>query len=294
MLKQRIARTALPSLALCTAMVTALAMASPANGASGRSKPKEQITMAANPAALDIIPLPCFSGSFQATMTNTGPQAQFADMTLSAQKPITLSRDIFSSYLPAADPDQPVSTPVEVRAPRDTPPGSYDVLLAMNRQELRVPVRVQEPPAKGPGDNVALGEQAFASSAHGNFPVCGGVDGNKDHAQWGTRTGWNDATPTIFPDSYGVRFPTPQRIDQVELLTIDSAGSPATRYGVRDWDVQVLTDGQWQTVAQVRGNTSGLVTSQFAATTAEAVQVVIYASNDARYSRIMELDVRGA
>ncbi|MEU0569212.1 hypothetical protein ABZ297_28070 [Nonomuraea sp. NPDC005983] len=274
-------------------MVAALVMAPPANSASGPSKPKGQITMAANPAELDLIALPCFSGSFQATMTNTGQQAQFADMTLSAQEPITLSRDIFSSYLPAVDPDQPVSTPVEVRAPRDTPPGTYDVLLAMEKQTLRVPVRVQQPPAKGPGDNLALGEQAFASSTHGNFSVCGGVDGNKNHDQWDTHTGWNDATATVFPDNYGVRFPEPKRIDQVEVLTLDSAKSPAARFGLKDWDVQVLADGQWQTVAQVRGNTSGLATSRFAATTAEAVQIVIYASNDARYSRVMEMEVRG-
>ncbi|TDC79229.1 hypothetical protein E1283_03215 [Streptomyces hainanensis] len=274
---------------MCATVVATLAVSAPANGAGGRT----EITLSAEPGELDLIPLPCFPSTIQATMTNTGPEPRFADMTLTAEEPLSLSRDIFSSYLPATNPDQPVSATVEVRADRDTPPGTYDVLLEQGRQRLSVPVHVRQIPPKGPGDNLAWGEEAFASSTHGNFSVCGGVDGNTNQAQWDTHTGWNDGTPAVFPDTYGVRLPEERHVDEVETLTLDSASYPASRFGLRDWDVQVLDDGQWQTVAEVRGNTSGLVTTRFEPTTAEAVRLLIHNSNDARYSRVMELEVSG-
>ncbi|MBC9727847.1 hypothetical protein [Streptomyces sp. TRM68367] len=289
---QRVARTALT---LGAAVLATLLTSATANSAPGPDPQRtRQITLGAEPDRLDLVPLPCFPSVFQATMTNTGPGPVYADTLLSADAPLTLSRDIFSSYLPATDPDQPVGALVEVRAPRDTPPGTYDVRLELDRQRLRVPVSVQSAPSKGPGDNLALGEEAFASSTHGNFSVCGGVDGNTDHADWDTRTGWNDGTAAVFPDTYGVRLPEPRRIDEVKVLTLDRPAHPAARYGLRDWDVQALTDGRWTTVAEVRGNTSGLVTSRFRATTAEAVRIVVHASNDARYSRVMEIEVRGS
>jgi hypothetical protein len=55
--------------------------------------------------------------------------------------------------------------------------------------------------------------------------------------------------------------------------------------------VQVQVGGQWQTVAQVRGNVTGTVSSAFPPVAAEAVQVVALASNDGAYARIVELEV---
>ncbi|WP_049572189.1 hypothetical protein [Streptomyces sp. SBT349] len=278
-----------------TAVVAALVIAAPADGAAGRQDPHgsggASVGLAAEPGALDLVPLPCYPVTFQATMVNTGRQDVFADMTLTAPAPVALSRDLFSSYLPAEEPDQPVSAPVEVTAPRDTPPGTYDVRLAVDRERLTVPVHVRPVPEKGPGDNLALGEQAFASSTHGNFSVCGGVDGNPDSADWSTLTGWNDGTSRVFPDSYGVRLDQPRTVGEVTVHTLDSERNPAAGFGLRDWDVQVQRDGAWRTVAEVRGNTAGAVTSRFEETEAEAVQLVIHASNDGSYSRVVELEV---
>jgi hypothetical protein len=52
----------------------------------------------------------------------------------------------------------------------------------------------------------------------------------------------------------------------------------------------VQVGGQWQTVAEVRGNVVGTVSSTFTPVTAEAVQIVALASNDNSSSRIVELE----
>ncbi|RBM18579.1 hypothetical protein [Streptomyces sp. PT12] len=276
-----------------TAAVAALLVAAPSSGAPhAPGAPRATVALTAEPGAVELTPLPCSATAFQAVMANTGADDRFADMTIASPGQLALSRDIFSSYLPAAEPDQPVPAEIEVTAPRDTEPGTYDIRLKVERERLTVPVHVRPAPPKGPGDNLAIGEAAFASSTHGNFAVCGGVDGNADHADWSRATGWNDGTSRVFPDTYGVRLDRAHEVSEVSVLTLDSTANPAARFGIRDWDVQVMTDGTWHTVAEVRGNTRGLVTTAFPATEAEAVQLLIHASNDANYSRVMELEVR--
>jgi hypothetical protein len=228
------------------------------------------------------------------TMTNTGAQDRYADLTLAPTGPLQLSRTLFSSWLPAVDPDQPVSAPVEVRVPRDTAPGSYTIDVEVDRSRVTVPVTVDPLPPKGPGDNLALGEQATASSTHGNFTLCGAVDGDEDSEHWDTLTGWNDGTRAAFPDTYDVALSAPATVNRVELYTLDSTKYPARLNGLRDWDVQARVAGTWQTVAQVRGNTVGHVTSTFTPVQADAVRILCLDGNDHTYSRIVELEVYGS
>lgn len=250
------------------------------------------VQISTDPQQLDVVGLPCFPGNLNLIMTNTGTESRYADLTLTPSGPLQLSRELFSSWLPAVDPDQPVSAPVEVRVPRDTAPGSYRIDLQVDRTKLAVPVQVNPLPDKGPGSNVALGEQAAASSTHGNFALCGAVDGNTDSEQWDTLTGWNDGTRAVFPDTYDVALAEPATIDRVELYTLDSARWPATTNGLRDWDVQVRSgSGDWQTVAEVRGNTAGHVTTTFTPVQADAVRILCLAGNGNTYSRIVELEV---
>jgi len=155
-------------------------------------------------------------------------------------------------------------------------------------------VTVDPLPPKGPGDNLALGEQATASSTHGNFTLCGAVDGDKDSEHWDTLTGWNDGTRAAFPDTYDVALSAPATVNRVELYTLDSAKYPARLNGLRDWDVQARVAGAWQTVAQVRGNTAGHVTSTFTPVEADAVRILCLDGNDHTYSRIVELEVYGS
>ena len=275
------------------AAVAATLVASSSVPQATNSNPQTDVQISVEPQQLSVVGLPCFPGNLTLTMTNTGSQDRYADLTLAPSGPLQLSRELFSSWLPAVDPDQPVSAPVEVRVPRDTEPGSYKIDLEVDKTRLTVPVQVNPLPSKDPGSNVALGEQAAASSTHGNFFLCGAVDGDKDSEHWDTLTGWNDGTRAVFPDNYDVALAQPTTINRVELYTLDSAKYPAATNGLRDWDVQVSANGTWQTVAQVRGNTAGHVTSTFAPVQATAVRILCLDGNDHTYSRIVELEVYG-
>jgi hypothetical protein len=261
---------------------------------AGTSMPKatNEVQMSAAPQQLSVVGLPCLPGNLTLTMTNTGRTDEYADLTLDPTGPLQLSRQLFSSWLPAVEPDQPVSAPVEVRVPRDAKPGEYQITLEHDRTRLAVPVTVNPLPSKGPGSNVALGEQATASSTHGNFTLCGALDGDKDSEHWDTLTGWNDGTRAAFPDTYDVALTAPTPVGRVELYTLDSAKYPAAANGLRDWDVQVRNGtADWQTVAQVRGNAVGHVTSTFPPVHATAVRILCLDANDHTYSRIVELEV---
>jgi hypothetical protein len=237
-------------------------------------------------------PLPCLpGGGFTVGMTNTTGQSMYTDMDLTVEAPLTLSKRLFSTYLPAAAPDQTVSTEVDVALPRDTAPGSYRASLRVAGQDARdVLLEVGAAPARGADDNLAMGEQAYASSTHSNVKLCGGVDGNTDSAQWGA-SGTHDATPAVFPDTYGVNLAATSTVGRVELYTLDSAKYPASVMGLRDFDIQVHTDSGWHTVKEVRSNQAGRITATFDPHQADKVQVVTYDSNDHKYSRIVELEV---
>ncbi|MGC4937157.1 hypothetical protein [Kribbella sp. DT2] len=287
----RTARTLTVTVAATVVASTALSMltatTSPADPIAGKPKPGVQVST--DPQQLSVVGLPCFPGLLNLTMTNTQREGLYADLTLDPTGPLQLSRDLFSSYLPPA---QPVSAPVEVRVPRDAKPGKYRIELEADRTKVSVPVQVDPLPPKTPGSNVALGEQAAASSTHGNFALCGAVDGDSDSEHWDTLTGWNDGTRAVWPDTYDVALATPATIERVELYTLDSVKYPAATNGLRDWDVQVRSgNNDWRTVAEVRGNTLGHVTSTFAPTPADAVRILALAGNGNTYSRIVELEV---
>lgn len=259
------------------------------------SPPRTDVQISVQPEQLSVVGLPCLPGNLTLTMTNTSTEDRYADLTLDPSGPLQLSRELFSSWLPAVDPDQPVSAPVEVRVPRDTQPGNYSIDLEVDRSTVTVPVTVNPLPSKDPGSNVALGEQASASSTHGNFALCGAVDGDHDSEHWDTLTGWNDGTRAVFPDNYDVALAEPTTINRVELYTLDSVRYPAATNGLRDWDVQVRSGtGDWRTVSQVRGNTLGHVTSTFDPVEANAVRILCLAGNGNTYSRIVELEVYGS
>lgn len=267
--------------------VTWTAAGAPAQSGRGAGS----VELSAAPEQVEVVGLPCLPASLRVGMTNTGADDVYADMELEVQPPVVLDRQVFSSWLPAGDPDVTVTARVAVTTPRDTAPGTYRVHLTADRDRLTVPVQVLPLPPKGPGDDLALGEQASASSTHGNFKVCGAVDGDTSSDNWSTSTGWNDGTRGSFPDTYDVTLAEPASISRVELYTLDSQRYPAASYGLRDWDVQVLAGGTWQTVVEVRGNVAGRVTSTFDPVTATAVRIVALDSNSHDYSRIVELEV---
>jgi hypothetical protein len=242
------------------------------------------VRISATPQPVEVVPLPCFpSGKLTLGMTNTGHKATIADMRISADSALTLSRHQFSSYLPV---DQLVKAPLEITVPRGTAPATQTVDLSVGREQVEVPVTIKPVPHR---DNLLLGEQAVASSTNGDMKLCGGVDGNSDSAQWGA-SGWHDATKGVFPDTYGVDFITSTTVGRVIVQTLDSTKYPAAVMGVRDFDVQVRVGTTWTTVGLVRDNVIGTVSVTFEPRPVDAVQLVVHESNDHGYSRIVELD----
>ncbi|MFI6938256.1 hypothetical protein ACIBI4_03190 [Streptomyces sp. NPDC050418] len=266
-----------------------LVLAAPsASGAPRPARPGPPVVLSASPAALTATELPCLPAKFDVTMTNTGTTPVFADAFLEADRPLTLSDSVFSTYLPAADPDQPVSRPVKVRVPRGTTPGDYDIELTTGRQRVVVPVTVEALPEPAPGDNLAYGQQATASSTHGSHAVCSAVDGDSTYANW-PGTGWSDGTRGTFPDWFTVTWPEQVELGRIETVTYGAPGSPATR-GIKDFDVQVKSGADWRTVGSYRGNTVDRVVTTFDPVTTDAVRVLVHSSNSGDYSRLLELE----
>ncbi|MEU4667472.1 hypothetical protein AB0F91_05750 [Amycolatopsis sp. NPDC023774] len=265
------------------AVVLGVALATAAQSSPATPTP----ALSATPGHIQVVGLPCLPSALTVGMTNNGRGAVYADMELSAPSPLVLDRRVFSSWLPVG---QPVSVRVGVTAPRSARPGHYTVDLSVDRSRLSVPVDVLPLPPKGPDDNLLLGEQATPSSTNGSFSPCGAVDGDANGDHWSTTTGWNDGTKSVFPDNYTVTLPAAGAVGRVVTDTLDSTKYPAAKYGLRDFDVQAHVNGAWVTVASVRGNTSGSVTSTFPAVQADGVQIVALDSNDHAYSRIVELE----
>ncbi|WP_405791929.1 hypothetical protein [Streptomyces sp. NBC_01506] len=256
-----------------------------------QSKPSgSDVVLSASPASLTASELPCLPTAVGVTLTNTGKNAVFADATMAADAPIKLTDTIFSTYLPATDPDQPVTRSVGVRVPRGTAPGTYDVKLASGKQRVVVPVTVEPVPEPAPGTNLAYGQQATASSTHGNFKTCGAVDGNADYRDWSTKTGWNDADKGAFPDWLAVTWPEPVELGRVETVTYATPTNPAARQGIKDFDVQAKSGDEWVTVGSYRGNTLDRIVTTFDPVTTESIRIMVYASNSADYSRLLEVE----
>ncbi|MFG2088418.1 discoidin domain-containing protein [Spirillospora sp. NPDC048824] len=261
-----------------------------AGAASAAEQGRGSVTMTLQSGPLDVLAAPCGGEPLVVALTNSGPEGAYADVFITPERPLVTSHDVISTYVP---PDGDVVVRVQVSAPLGSAGGTHDVSLRLGphgpRQDASVTVT---PKPSGPGANLALGGPVNASSTHGNFHVCGAVDGNTDSEAWSTRTGWNDGTRTVFPDTYTVEFGAPQPIDRIVLYTLDSARYPAARYGLRDFDVQVLGGGEWTTVSSVRGNATGrLEISPDPVVSATSVRVVALASNSGDYSRIVELEV---
>lgn len=110
---------------------------------------------------------------------------------------------------------------------------------------------------------------------------------------WGPIMGWNDGSRREFPDWLQATWETPVRISMVRVRTRDDASRPAAGYGLRDYDVEIQAGGRWQRVDEVRGNTEGIIESRFPPVETRAIRLMIWASNDGVYSRVVELEAYG-
>lgn len=267
--------------------VVAVALAGTASAAPARHEP--DVTVAATPTTLSLGTGTCRGGQIAVALTNKSTEPVYADATVSAPAELHVQRTMVSSYLPAG---YTRTSMIPVTALSGTAAGTYPVTVSAGDTQVQVAVTVAAT-VPDPGGNLArTADTVLASTSHAGYPPCGAVDGDRDSAHWATTTGWNDGTSKVWPDWFQVTFVAPTVVGRVDLYTLDSAKYPAARYGLRDWDVQVLAGTQWQTVAQVRGNTAGLVSTTFPAVSAAAVRLWLRAGNGANdYSRIVELEL---
>ncbi len=277
--------------AACVALLGLTAPGAAAATARTSTLEPDDVSLSATPAALNILAAPCGPRNVDVGVRNDSSAPGYADVLIAPDVPLTVSPDLISSYLPAG---YQLVVPVKVSAPVGTAGGDYDVRFDVGRTgggtTLTVPVSVQPPPS-GPGANLSLGATITASSSHASFSACGAADGNANQDDWELVTGWNDGTPTVFPDWLAAEFAQPEAVGRVDVHTLGSTRYPTTRFGLKDWDVQVLAGGEWRTVASVRGNTAAVVSSTFDPVTTSAVRVLAIASYDARYSRLVELEI---
>ncbi|WP_344829413.1 discoidin domain-containing protein [Nonomuraea dietziae] len=198
---------------------------------------------------------------------------------------------MLSSYLP---PGYELGAKLLVAVPPSTPKGEYGLRLEAGKERLAVPVRVVGVDELDNGGNLALRRPVTASSQHtnANYPACSVVDGDRSSNGWAGGNGWNDATGRLWPDTVDIALGGARSVTRVHLHTLDTERYPASSVGLRDWDVQARVEGQWRTVAQVRGNTKGSARSDFAAVTTDAIRVSALASNGANdYTRIIEVEI---
>ncbi|MEV0828280.1 discoidin domain-containing protein [Nonomuraea rubra] len=260
----------------------------------GVSKGTGRLTPVAGAAKL-VAPLgvdPACPAKLRIGMRSDARKAAYATMRVELDPPLTASRPMLTSYLP---PGYQVGANLLVAVPPGTQQGTYGLRLRTPDRTLEVPVEVVPVDGLDNGGNLALRRPVTASSQHvnANYPPCSVADGDRSSNGWAGGNGWNDATARAWPDTLAIALGGARQVSRVDLFTLDTERYPASRYGLRDWDVQAQVAGQWQTVAQVRGNTAGTARSDFAPVSADAVRIVALASNGANdYTRVIEVEVR--
>ncbi|MGW0808498.1 discoidin domain-containing protein [Nonomuraea sp. NPDC002799] len=278
------------ALALAATLTTTAAAWNPASAAPAKGAPVPVAGADRLVAPLGVDPA-CPAKIIVGMRNDTG-KAQYATMQVEVDQPLTASRPMVSSYLP---PGYRLGAKLLVAVPPGTAEGEYGLRLRTPAATLAVPVDVVSVDRLDNGGNLALRRPVTASSQHvnANYPACSIADGDRSSNGWAGGNGWNDATSKTWPDTVAVALGEAKQVSRVDLYTMDTERYPASSAGLRDWDVQAQVGGQWQTVAQVRGNTAGNVRSDFAPVTADAVRIVALASNGANdYTRIIEVEVR--
>jgi alpha-L-rhamnosidase len=146
----------------------------------------------------------------------------------------------------------------------------------------------------GVTDNPVRVATMSASSTYGGYAAAKAADGDvgpmTDIDAWNAGGGWNDGTASAYPDVLTASWAAPVELDGVTVSTLDAPAFPASRFGVRDLDVEALVDGTWTVVAQVRGNTAGVVEALFAPVRATGLRLAVLATNSGDFSRVVELE----
>jgi alpha-L-rhamnosidase len=204
--------------------------------------------------------------------------------------PVTVRSSASASAGFTATVDDQVSIPAH---------GSVEVPVAVRRDDasatggtvsLRVDDESEQASLAVTGNLVRVAAMS-ASSTHSGSSADWANDGGTDSAVWLNGVGgWNDDTPGEFPDTLTATWKEAVTIGRVRVFTLNSSGSPASKSGLRDFDVEALVGGSWRTVTTVTSNTTGMVERTFDAVSASALRITVHDSNDHNYSRVIELE----
>ena len=195
--------------------------------------------------------------------------------------------------------DHPVTVPVTAQATGGFTATAANRVTVGAGASIRVPVTIGGSGTGGTltvtaGDRTATipihttGDLArvatmTASSVHSGSDPAWANDGGTDPAVWLNGVGgWNDGTAGEFPDTLTATWQSPVTVGRVRIYSV----SPV----IRDFQIQALVDGQWQTVGTVSGNTAAMVERTFAPVSASALRLVVTDSGDHNYSRVLELE----
>lgn len=224
---------------------------------------------------------PCDRTTVSATVENFSPRPVEGELTASIDPPLETSPSRAAIRV-AGGGKQTVA--FDVFALPGVESGDYQARLSFNGATTKVGIDVPS------GTNLARAGEASASSTHPSFTVAGAINGNRDSDDWANGNGWNDNTLGQFPDWLQVNLACTTPVGRVDLYTLDSAQYPASQWGLRDADIELLVDGAWRTVAEVRNNSAGMVRRTFTPVAANAIRVVVLAANDGAHSRVVELE----
>ncbi|MBO0828297.1 MAG: hypothetical protein J2P24_11010 [Streptosporangiales bacterium] len=268
---------------LCASLVLTLAGMLLAGGAAVQAAPAQQVSVATDVDHVDIFNAPCSVGRMTVSLTNDGRKAIYADAFLDADG-LDLTTDVISTYLPAG---YTYTQQIQVSAPDSTDAGDHTVTVQSGSSRRTVAVHVGDLTTN---PNIARRGHPTASRTYPGRPPCGAIDGNKDSEAWAQGVGWSDNTPGVYPDWWQETFDSPVTVSRVDVYSLDSVAIPASREGLRDWDIQVADgSGGWRTVASVRGSTAPMVSSTFPTETTTGIRISILQAN-ASFSRVLELE----
>ena len=137
------------------------------------------------------------------------------------------------------------------------------------------------------------------------FPLKSLIDGERSDRFWANDGGWNSATSVdaAHPIAITLDLGGAHAIDEVDLFTVrDGYGAPTppmppdlfTAYGVTDFDVEALVNGQWVHVtgSPVTGNHQVWAPLRFSPIMTSQIRVTVRGVSGI-YARITELEVWG-
>lgn len=140
--------------------------------------------------------------------------------------------------------------------------------------------------------NVALAELGAtvrASSEHpsGLYLSDSVLAGYTTGERWARGGGWNDGTEGAFPDWLEINLHAPRTVRAVRIITLE----PAAVYGIRDVEVYARRGKEWVRCADVRDNEDVTITVPVPGLRTDAVRIVVNASNDDAFTRIIAVHV---